>query len=81
MPDMQIYDQHPVDVSYCESCSLSDNLYMCIVCGYIGCSHGQPDSGDIKAHYDSTSHTYAMNMESKSGLRLCQEGICTAVAA
>ena len=60
------YNQHPIDVSNCEICGSSDNLLLCIVCGFIACCQGHPDSGHIKEHHEATNHTYAMDLESKS---------------
>ncbi|KAF2704604.1 hypothetical protein K504DRAFT_461364 [Pleomassaria siparia CBS 279.74] len=44
----------------CSVCSSTSNLWICLVCGNIGC--GRYDSAHAFAHYESTSHTYAMDV-------------------
>jgi BRCA1-associated protein len=44
----------------CSVCGSTQNLWVCLICGNIGC--GRYDSAHAFAHYESTSHTYAMDV-------------------
>ena len=44
----------------CSVCSSTSNLWICLICGNIGC--GRYDSAHAFAHYEATSHTYAMDV-------------------
>ncbi|KAF2830607.1 zf-UBP-domain-containing protein [Ophiobolus disseminans] len=44
----------------CSVCGSTQNLWVCLICGNIGC--GRYDSAHAFAHYDATSHTYAMDV-------------------
>lgn len=47
----------------CSVCGSTSNLWICLICGNIGC--GRYDSAHAFAHYESTNHTYAMDVESQ----------------
>ncbi|KAF2261591.1 hypothetical protein CC78DRAFT_561695 [Lojkania enalia] len=44
----------------CSVCGSTANLWICLICGNIGC--GRYDSAHAFAHYEATSHTYAMDV-------------------
>ncbi|CBX94365.1 hypothetical protein IAQ61_009929 [Plenodomus lingam] len=44
----------------CSICGSTQNLWICLICGNIGC--GRYDSAHAFAHYEATSHTYAMDV-------------------
>lgn len=44
----------------CSVCASSTNLWICLICGNIGC--GRYDSAHAYAHYEATSHCYAMDI-------------------
>jgi len=44
----------------CSVCGSSSNLWICLICGNIGC--GRYDSAHAFAHYEATSHSYAMDI-------------------
>lgn len=44
----------------CSVCGSTSNLWICLVCGNIGC--GRYDSAHAFAHYEATSHSYAMDV-------------------
>lgn len=44
----------------CSVCGSTENLWICLVCGNTGC--GRYDSAHAFAHYEATSHTYAMDV-------------------
>jgi BRCA1-associated protein len=51
--------QQPPEVTYCELCSNSDQLWMCLICGQKYCEvHNQQ-------HYQSTQHALQMNVDTK----------------
>lgn len=47
----------------CSVCGSTSNLWICLICGNIGC--GRYDSAHAFAHYEATSHTYAMDVVSQ----------------
>ncbi|KAF1950966.1 zf-UBP-domain-containing protein [Byssothecium circinans] len=47
----------------CSVCGSTENLWICLICGNIGC--GRYDSAHAFAHYEATSHTYAMDVVSQ----------------
>ena len=44
----------------CSVCASESNLWICLICGNIGC--GRYDSAHAFAHYEDTSHCYAMDI-------------------
>ena len=47
----------------CSVCASEANLWICLICGNIGC--GRYDSAHAYAHYENTSHCYAMDIASQ----------------
>ena len=47
----------------CSVCASTSNLWICLICGNIGC--GRYDSAHAYAHYEATSHCYAMDVSSQ----------------
>lgn len=47
----------------CHECGCTDNLWICLVCGQIGC--GRAKQGHALAHYETTSHLYALDIETQ----------------
>ncbi|KAI9664676.1 MAG: hypothetical protein M1821_006123 [Bathelium mastoideum] len=44
----------------CSVCGTTANLWICLICGNVGC--GRYDSAHAFAHYEATSHSYAMDV-------------------
>jgi BRCA1-associated protein len=44
----------------CSVCSSESNLWICLICGNVGC--GRYDSAHAFAHYEATRHSYAMDI-------------------
>lgn len=47
----------------CSVCAGTSNLWVCLICGNIGC--GRYDSAHGMAHYEETSHCYAMDINTQ----------------
>lgn len=47
----------------CAVCQASENLWICLICGHIGC--GRYDQAHAYDHYEVTGHCYAMDMASQ----------------
>lgn len=47
----------------CSVCAGTNNLWVCLVCGNVGC--GRYDSAHAYAHYEQTSHCYAMDINTQ----------------
>ncbi|KAF8661340.1 hypothetical protein AX16_001435 [Volvariella volvacea WC 439] len=50
-------------ISTCSSCSSTANLWICLICGNIGC--GRYGRAHAHAHYQDTSHLYALELETQ----------------
>jgi len=44
----------------CSECSSSDDLWICLICGYVGC--GRYVGGHSHAHFIETAHSYTMEL-------------------
>ncbi|KAJ3571914.1 hypothetical protein NP233_g3431 [Leucocoprinus birnbaumii] len=49
--------------SHCSECPSTTNLWICLVCGNIGC--GRYGRAHAHAHYQSTTHLYALELETQ----------------
>lgn len=49
--------------SCCDSCGAAENLWICLICGSVGC--GRYDEAHAFEHYKKTMHSYAMDIESQ----------------
>lgn len=47
----------------CQTCGIINNLWICLVCGQIGC--GRENQGHALEHYQSTNHLYALEIETQ----------------
>ncbi|CAJ0847250.1 2327_t:CDS:2 [Entrophospora sp. SA101] len=47
----------------CEVCGAIENLWICLICGNIGC--GRYQEAHAHCHYKETSHLYAMELETQ----------------
>ena len=59
------YSQTPefADVdNECTECGSNENLWICLICGYIGC--GRYAGGHARNHFKVTQHTYSMELGS-----------------
>ncbi|TRY74564.1 hypothetical protein TCAL_09740, partial [Tigriopus californicus] len=56
------YIQTPnrVEEEICSECQSSDDLWMCLVCGYVGC--GRYVGGHSHAHFKDTGHNYTLEL-------------------
>ncbi|KAJ6496777.1 hypothetical protein DFH09DRAFT_1204991 [Mycena vulgaris] len=50
-------------LSACSSCESTTNLWICLICGNIGC--GRYGRAHAQAHYQSTTHLYALELETQ----------------
>ncbi|KAL9103109.1 MAG: hypothetical protein Q9163_001820 [Psora crenata] len=51
---------HHVDLNECSVCHSEENLWICLICGNVGC--GRYDAAHAFAHFEKTSHCFAMDM-------------------
>ncbi|XP_062268925.1 BRCA1-associated protein [Platichthys flesus] len=50
----------PVGENKCFECGVQENLWICLICGHIGC--GRYVSRHAYKHFEETQHTYAMQL-------------------
>ncbi|KAJ3517744.1 hypothetical protein NLJ89_g321 [Agrocybe chaxingu] len=51
------------NASSCTQCGSTSNLWICLICGNIGC--GRYGQAHAQAHYQSTTHLYALELETQ----------------
>ncbi|PPQ90742.1 hypothetical protein CVT25_010131 [Psilocybe cyanescens] len=49
--------------SSCTACSSTTNLWICLICGNVGC--GRYGQAHAQAHYQATTHLYALELETQ----------------
>ncbi|KAI1938682.1 hypothetical protein LOZ66_003485 [Ophidiomyces ophidiicola] len=54
------FDEDPAECSVCHS---EENLWICLVCGNIGC--GRYDGAHAFAHFEETEHSFVMDLSSQ----------------
>jgi len=54
--------------SSCHGCGTTENLWICLICGYIGCSRYQNKHSEN--HFIETKHTYALEMDTQKCMGL-----------
>ncbi|KAJ3213400.1 hypothetical protein HDU67_002932 [Dinochytrium kinnereticum] len=47
----------------CADCGSKENLWICLICGNLGC--GRYQAAHAAAHFNETSHTYALEIETQ----------------
>ena len=50
-------------VSHCTTCNAAADLWICLICGHIGC--GRYRSGHANGHWKETNHCYALELETQ----------------
>jgi hypothetical protein len=56
------YSISPLAVSTCSLCSCENDLWMCLICGTIGCGELGDSSNHRREHYINTGHIYAKGL-------------------
>jgi len=56
-------DQEDDHRSVCSECESSENLWICLLCGNIGCSRYKNEHAEM--HYQATGHTYALEIDTQ----------------
>lgn len=57
------YSQAPPDSSCCAVCDTRDNLWICLVCGAVGC--GRYASGHAVSHWRESGHCYSLELSTQ----------------
>ncbi|XP_008788783.2 BRAP2 RING ZnF UBP domain-containing protein 2 [Phoenix dactylifera] len=57
------YCQQQPEKSTCSVCGTSENLWMCVLCGFIGC--GRYKDGHAVRHWKETQHCYSLELETQ----------------
>ncbi|KAJ3467310.1 hypothetical protein MRS44_004874 [Fusarium solani] len=47
----------------CSICDCADDLWICLICGYVGC--GRYKGGHAKDHWKETAHSFALELETQ----------------
>ncbi|XP_068639869.1 BRAP2 RING ZnF UBP domain-containing protein 2 [Aristolochia californica] len=57
------YCQQQSEKSTCSVCGISENLWMCVICGYVGC--GRYKGSHAIRHWRDTQHCYSVELETR----------------
>ncbi|BFG24770.1 hypothetical protein CerSpe_110440 [Prunus speciosa] len=57
------YCQQQPEKSNCFVCQTSENLWMCVICGFVGC--GRYKEGHAIRHWKDTEHCYSLELETQ----------------
>ncbi|XP_010537913.1 PREDICTED: BRCA1-associated protein [Tarenaya hassleriana] len=57
------YCQQQPENSVCCVCQTSENLWMCVICGFVGC--GRYKGGHAIRHWEETEHCYSLELETQ----------------
>uniref|UniRef100_A0A2P2LAI0 BRCA1-associated protein n=1 Tax=Rhizophora mucronata TaxID=61149 RepID=A0A2P2LAI0_RHIMU len=57
------YCQQQPEKSICFVCHTSENLWICVICGFVGC--GRYKEGHAIIHWKETQHCYSLEVETK----------------
>ncbi|KAK7336014.1 hypothetical protein VNO80_28209 [Phaseolus coccineus] len=57
------YCQQQAEKSICFVCQTTENLWICVICGYVGC--GRYKGGHAIIHWKETQHCYSLEVETK----------------
>ena len=58
-----IYSHSKKDKNVCGTCNVTDNLWICLICGNVGC--GRYSSAHAFDHHQSSGHLYALELETQ----------------
>ncbi|XP_031385927.1 BRAP2 RING ZnF UBP domain-containing protein 2 isoform X1 [Punica granatum] len=61
-PVCRFCQQQP-EKSICFVCQTSENLWICVICGFVGC--GRYKSGHAIIHWQETQHCYSLELETQ----------------
>ncbi|KAK1292747.1 hypothetical protein QJS10_CPB17g02153 [Acorus calamus] len=57
------YCQQQPEKSRCSVCDTSENLWICVICGFVGC--GRYKEGHAIRHWKETQHCYSLELETQ----------------
>ncbi|KAG8656210.1 hypothetical protein MANES_04G106600v8 [Manihot esculenta] len=57
------YCQQQPEKSICFVCQTSENLWLCVICGFVGC--GRYKAGHATRHWKETQHCYSLELETQ----------------
>ncbi|KAL5664707.1 hypothetical protein ACJX0J_024815, partial [Zea mays] len=57
------YCQQQPEKSMCSICGTSENLWICLICGHVGC--GRYKGGHAIEHWKETQHCYSLELETQ----------------
>ncbi|OEL13509.1 BRCA1-associated protein [Dichanthelium oligosanthes] len=57
------YCQQQPEKSMCSICGTSENLWICVICGHVGC--GRYKGGHAIEHWKETEHCYSLELETQ----------------
>lgn len=57
------YCQQQPEKSICYVCQTSEHLWMCVICGFVGC--GRDKEGHAISHWKETEHCYSLELETQ----------------
>jgi BRCA1-associated protein len=55
------YSVHSSHNTSCAICATTSNLWMCLICGHVGC--GRYNLAHARDHYTATNHCYSLEVQ------------------
>jgi BRCA1-associated protein len=49
----------------CSMCGITENNWICVVCGVVGCGRYEPGKGHARRHWEESGHVLAMELETQ----------------
>jgi BRCA1-associated protein len=57
------YSITPTALSSCDECGLTEDIWICLICGHAGC--GRYNNMHALAHFEQTSHAFSLDVETQ----------------
>jgi BRCA1-associated protein len=57
--------EHITRATQCATCDSTENNWICVVCGVVGCGRYDPGKGHARRHWEQSGHVLAMELETQ----------------
>nr|KIR49073.1 BRCA1-associated protein [Cryptococcus bacillisporus CA1280] len=64
-PSHSLHEREITRLTKCSMCSSTENNWICVVCGTVGCGRYEPGKGHARRHWEESGHVLAMELETQ----------------